>query len=29
LFTQQLPFLSATDLEQIMGGSLARWLDWQ
>lgn len=29
LFTEQLPFLSGPDLELIMGGALARWLDWE
>jgi len=29
LFTQELPWLSATDLDAIMGRNLCAWLDWK
>lgn len=28
LFTEELPWLSASDLEEIMGRALCRWLEW-
>jgi hypothetical protein len=29
MFTEEMPFLSATDLEWIMGRGVCEWLGWK